>query len=122
MSNNTSVQISNLGDAVFQLKNQMFTDLKPVITSVVGAMSDMIGMMKEGWEWFVKNKDMIGLVAVTIGGAAIGYGLYTLAVNASTIATTLWTVAQWALNAALTANPIGVVVVGIGALIAAVVY
>ena len=122
MSNNTSVQTSNLGDAVFQLKNQMFTDLKPVITIVVGAMSDMIGMMKEGWEWFMRNKEMIGLVAVTIGGAAIGYGVYTLAVNASTIATTLWTVAQGALNAVLTANPIGVVVVGIGALIAAVVY
>lgn len=33
--------------------------------------------------------------------------------------TSLWTLAQWGLNAAMTANPIGALIVGIGALIAA---
>ena len=36
------------------------------------------------------------------------------------VATGLWTAAQWLLNVALTANPIGIVIVAIGALVAAV--
>lgn len=39
----------------------------------------------------------------------------------ATAATWLWTAAQWALNAALTANPIGIVIVLIGALVGAVI-
>ena len=45
----------------------------------------------------------------------------TLATGAARAATIAWTAAQWLLNAALTANPIGLVVVAIGALIAGVV-
>lgn len=122
MAGNTSVQISNLGDAAFQLKNKMFTDLKPVITSVVSALAGFIGHLREGWDWLVKNKEMVGLVATVIGGAAIGYGLYSLAISAGTIATTLMTAAQWALNVAMSANPIGIVIVAIGALAAGIMY
>jgi hypothetical protein len=46
---------------------------------------------------------------------------YTVATNAAKIATTIWTGVQWALNAALTANPIGIIVVAIGALIVGIV-
>jgi TP901 family phage tail tape measure protein len=42
-----------------------------------------------------------------------------LVVRGATIA---WTAAQWLLNAALTANPIGIVVVAVGALVAAIIY
>lgn len=38
------------------------------------------------------------------------------------IATMLWTAAQWLLNVALTANPIGVVIMAIAALVAAIVW
>lgn len=122
MSGNTSVQISNLGDAIFQLKNKMFTDLKSAISSVISGMGTFIGYLRQGWEWSVKNKEAIGLVASVVAGAAVAYGIYTLAVSSSTIATTLWTGAQWLLNAALSANPIGVVVVAIGALTGAIIY
>ena len=44
-----------------------------------------------------------------------------VAQKAVAIASNLWTVAQWALNAALTANPVGVVIMAIAALVAAVV-
>lgn len=37
-------------------------------------------------------------------------------------ATVVWTAVQWLLNAALTANPIGLVVVAIGALVAAIIW
>ncbi len=48
--------------------------------------------------------------------------LYPIAANAAKIATVAWTAVQWLLNAALTANPIGIVVVAIAALVAGIIY
>ncbi|MFI5839460.1 phage tail tape measure protein [Catenuloplanes sp. NPDC051500] len=45
----------------------------------------------------------------------------TVAQNAAAIASKVWAAGQWLVNAALTANPIGLVVVAIGALVAAVI-
>jgi tape measure domain-containing protein len=50
------------------------------------------------------------------------YVLYNIPVVVATVATTAWTAAQWLLNAALTANPIGLVVAGIALLIAGITY
>lgn len=122
MAGNTSVQISNLGDSIFQLSVQMFNDLKPAISAVISGLSSFVGMLRSAWEWTVRNKDIIFALAVGIGVAAAAWGVYQLVINASTIATGLLTIAQWALNAAMTANPIGLVIVAIGALTAGVVY
>lgn len=58
--------------------------------------------------------------------AAVGNRIAMLASAAASAvmrgATIAWTAAQWLLNAALTANPIGIVVVAIGALVAALIY
>lgn len=48
--------------------------------------------------------------------------IQSIATKGVAIATNLWTAAQWALNAAMTANPIGLVIVGIAALVAAGVW
>jgi hypothetical protein len=48
-------------------------------------------------------------------------GAQKVATLASAAASAVWTGAQWLLNAALTANPIGLVIVGIVALVAAIV-
>lgn len=68
---------------------------------------------------------MIGL-STNAGQAAIKWGLHTIALVAhkiallaSAIAIKAVTAAQWLWNAAMTANPIGLIIVGIGALIAA---
>ena len=44
---------------------------------------------------------------------------YEMSSKAITFLTKAWTAAQWLFNAAMTANPIGLIIVGIGALIAA---
>jgi len=68
---------------------------------------------------------MIGL-STSAGTAAIKWGLHTTALIAhkvasfaSAVAIKAVTAAQWLWNAAMTANPIGLIIVGIGALIAA---
>lgn len=46
----------------------------------------------------------------------------TIATKAAAIASKAFAIGQWLVNAALTANPIGIVVVAIGALVAAIIY
>jgi hypothetical protein len=53
---------------------------------------------------------------------AEGGTLAKIAIVASSVATGIATAAQWAWNAAMTANPIGIVVVAVGALIAGIIY
>lgn len=106
-----TVAVGNLQEGFGALLNTGLDPFYGVMTSIVTVIADNIGL--------------ISTLALEIGGAAVVYGVVTTATGlysayqAAAAATTGGlTVAQWALNAALTANPVGVVVVGIGALIA----
>lgn len=63
----------------------------------------------------------IGAMAAFSGTAAIAIGKSSIALGAYKVALAIATGAQWLLNAALTANPIGLVIVAIAALIGLVV-
>ena len=147
MQKNTSVQISNLGDGIFQLSVKIFDDLKPSIDSAISSLQGFIKSLSEGWDWLMRNADAVKALAT---GAAVSFGLYkgylitTMAIQATqtvitygqiaamyvlgtaydtaSIATKLLAAAQYALNAVMMANPIGLIVVGIGALVAGIVY
>ena len=67
MAGNTSVKVSNLGDMMFQLKNQMFQDLKPAITSIIEGLGNLIRWLRDAWDWLVKHKDIIKSLAIGIG-------------------------------------------------------
>ena len=60
-------------------------------------------------------------IAPILAVAAAGVIAYTIAQNASAIATTIATVKAWNFNAALAANPAGVIIAGIVAITAAVI-
>lgn len=72
--------------------------------------------------WIKEHKDLLQAIAIGVGVATAAWLGYLLAINAVSLATKAWTAIQWALNAAMDANPIGILIVAIGALIAAVVY
>jgi phage-related protein len=59
---------------------------------------------------------LLALKAQTVGTLT-----HSVVTGATAIATGAWTAAQWLLNAALTANPIGLVIVAIAALVAGIV-
>lgn len=122
MSGNTSVQVSNLGDMMFQLKNQMFQDLKPVITSIIQGLGNLVKWLRDAWDWLVKHKDIVKSLAVGLGAAAtafIGYKTYLLLARGATM---LMTTAQLGLNAAMSANPIGLVITAVMGLVTAIDY
>lgn len=66
------------------------------------------------------TKGMLSSAAGTVK-ATVASGAHKVATAASAVATGVWTGAQWLLNAALTANPIGIVIVAIVALVAIIV-
>lgn len=124
MAGNTSVQISNLGDQVFQLKNHMFEDLKPTIEDVIEASSKFITKLQEGWDWATRHVSIIKAMVV-------GYGSYKLALmlavpimkslEVATIATTTATSALSVAQLGLL-GPLGLVAVAIGAIASAYSY
>ena len=61
---------------------------------------------------------VITALATVIGVVKVATLAWTAATKISAAATAAWTAVQWALNAALLANPIGLVVVAIAALVA----
>lgn len=119
-----------------------------VDTRAMGFRDTLTGV-QDGMEGVKVAQDGIGFEALLLMGFAIGdlaSGLYnflipslkagvrwlratrvgTLAVAAAqkvaAVGSKIWAGAQWLLNAAMTANPVGLVVVAIGALVAAVVW
>lgn len=74
----------------------------------------LASLAKGAAAWVVNTAKMVANRAATLLVAA-GQGI----VRAATVA---WTAVQWALNAALSANPIGLIVLGIAALVAAFVW
>src|SRR5262245_32215266 len=95
--------------------------LLPAVVAVSDGLTALSGFITE-------NKDLVlalaAVVAILAGGilaANIALKAFTLAQNAIKVATAAWTAVQWLLNAALAANPIGLVVLAILALIAVIV-
>lgn len=69
--------------------------------------------IRQGAQWAQQN---LGFMVPVLGGMAAGYLAVRGAALATSIATGALSAAQWALNAAMTANPVGLVVLGMGAL------
>lgn len=93
-----------------------FRTLGTIVSTVVGPALTALGT-------FIRNNQ------TTIGAAVVAIGTYVGIVKAVAIASKLWaittgliTAAQVALNLAMTANPIGLVVVALAALTAGLVY
>lgn len=103
------------------LAAQLLTRLTPAIAALAG--------------WLTENQAALKTFAIAVGATVVAIKAYELFTRAAAIATGIWTVVQkgaaaatkvwaagqWLLNAALTANPIGIVIVAIGALVAGVI-
>jgi tape measure domain-containing protein len=85
------------------------TALLPIATDFINnALIPMAAMLETVATWLSQHSTLVEFLAVTIGGAILGYKL--------------WAMAQGAVNLVMSLNPIGLVVAGIVALIAGVVY
>lgn len=104
--------------------------LLPVWVGFLGFINDVaIPGFTALVSWIGENKDMLIGIGTAVAVAAGVWGILTAAVGAyrivqtvATAATAAGGVAQWALNAAMAANPIGIVVALIAVLVGAIVW
>ncbi len=139
-------QLNAAGETWGAFLEDIGTALLPHITKAIELFSRALDGVRDGFFWVMENSETILSVLKGIGIAvgiyaaallvnnatllannalqaiaAVRMGAMAVVTNLVSAATTLWTGAQWLLNAALTANPIGVVVMAIAALIAGIV-
>jgi TP901 family phage tail tape measure protein len=89
--------------------------LLPAATATLGVIMSSVG-------WFTRHKDVTRDLGIAAGLLAAAFLTYKIAVFAMEAPTMAATAAQWALNVAMDANPIGLIIVAIVALVAAIVY
>lgn len=92
--------VGNLSASITGALADAFTAIKPFLTDFIAGLAGAVTWIQDNINW--------------IGPLAAGVAIVAGAVG-------IWTIAQWALNAALTANPIGIIIVGIGLLIGAII-
>lgn len=130
------VKYSSLSDALGGLKRAFETSilvpvgekLIPVVEDLIDKIPEISATIEEVQEWFTKHKETIETVAATLAiltAAVVAYKA-AMAIGGiiSTVTTALngMTVAQYALNLAMSLNPVGIVIAAITALVAAFLY
>jgi len=93
--------------------------LKPALQGFNKLLDDPIGTLGRLTDKFTTDFPIISGLIIGVTAALTAYKVVT---GIITIATGLWTAAQWLLNAALTANPVGLIIAGVVALIALIAF
>lgn len=122
LSKSTSVQVSNLGDAVMFLKDDLFKALKPAIDSVISGFSSFVSIMRSGVAWMQENSKVVKTAAVFMGAFVAGILAYNTYVAIARTATMAWAAAQAILNGTMALNPIGFIITAVAALTAGIYY
>lgn len=102
---------ANLATAIEPVTTK-FNEMKTsILTGVLPAVEKFSGIMLDALDWMQEHPVLMKSIAVTVGVLATALGILTGVVLA-------YTIAQWAMNSAILANPITWVVMGIIAVIA----
>jgi phage-related protein len=96
--------------------------MKPAIQLAIDAFRGFVGFLQGSIKFIKDNKEELAILALGILAYTTYVSAATIAMYGLEIATKIATAAQWLFNAALTANPIGLIIAGVAALAAGVVY
>jgi len=110
-----------LGREWEKLKVEAGVALMPALTGLVHVLSGVVDVLRHLFDASWKVYTVLGLVVGTVIAFKVAATQAAIANGEATAATKLWEGAQWLLNAALDANPIGAVILLIGLLVAAIV-
>lgn len=116
---------SDLADTVGALMDKYAPQIESAIDKIADVADDFFEGVDKGIEFFLENGDTIIALVGGIGAALLTLNVVNMinglvtAFQAFKLANEGATVAQWALNAAMSANPIGLIIAAIVGLVAA---
>ena len=126
--NNASLVEANQATADYEAAMaQLGETVEPVFTRVQEAVTQVVQKLTEFAQWAMENGPIVESVIAGIGAGFIVWNVasiiqgVTTAISAFKATNEGATVAQWALNAAMNANPIGILVTVIAAVVTALV-
>lgn len=96
--------------------------LLPIISPIVGALADMAGWIKQNASWIMPLVGVVASLAAAIVVANAAMRAWSTIQAVARGVSIAYTAVQHALNAAMAANPIGLVVLAIVALVAAFIW
>ncbi len=94
--------------------------------NAIAAVIDAVGNVRDDLEkvvgWVKQNQEWLAPLAVSVGVFVAGLKAYQLVMAAVKVATAAWAAVQAALNVVMDANPIGIIILAIAALVAGIIY
>lgn len=116
---------SQFGDVVDNIMERYEPQIESALETMTSVATKFFSGLEKGIDFFMKNAD--GIITA-LGMMATGIGAYLAYTTALKVMTSGWmalgivqkavTAGQWALNTAMSANPIGLVIAGVTALVA----
>ena len=134
------VRWTSLMEQLREMAIQLFEQIRPFISSFLdlfskaipyiskaisgffSILSGVINFVKDWWKELALVGSIIGIVAIAINAKTIALTAYAGVMSIVSIATQAWTAMQWLLNVAMSANPIGIVIVAVATLTAGIIY
>lgn len=95
--------------------------LLPAVTAVTGAFANLAGGLAKHTEIVKALVVVAAALAATLVTVSVATKVWTALQVVARVATAAWTAAQWLLNAAMDANPIGLLTIAVAALVAGIV-
>jgi len=90
-------------------------------TKLLPVVSQLLEMIIPLVSWTAQYAGVLVPIAGVIAGIVVAMKAYEIVQGAVKVATAAWEAAQWLLNAAMSANPLGLIVIAIAAVVAAIV-
>lgn len=122
ISATTGGKISNLKDTVTQLYLTLGKKLKPQIDGLISGLSDTVKWLGDAITWLNSGSTSAEVFIAIIGGLTGAIVLYNVVMGAAAVWTGIVTAATWLWNVALLANPIGLIIIAVTALVAGITY
>jgi TP901 family phage tail tape measure protein len=119
MNNNAKGAMTRLKSAMESASISLGGVFLPILADAGDGLAKFAGLVGDAAEKHPVLVQSLGLIAVAMTGAALAMKAAGVIYAAYTVATAAATTGTWAFNAALLANPIGLVVVAVAGLIAA---
>lgn len=119
-------QLSEVLLSVYEMIEPILTPAVAGLSRVLNVLSVIVqGVTNFFSSWWSKIREGVGvisIISVALGGLVAGLVLYNTWIGIVSMATKVWAGIQAILNVVMNANPIGIIITVIGALIAVIIY